>query len=301
MSNRERRRDIPESIEAALAARQSLAGVRERLVEVVDAWDLELTTVLHGGWNSLVVLARADSRPVILKLPPKPEAVVAETAALNWWGDEIAPRVFRHDSHLGALLLERLEPGTELPWTCADDTALVMPVFRAMHRPVSGATLPLPSLSDLAPTFLESLERNLAEKRALVDIAVVDQARALLASLVITPRASAVVLHGDAVPANVLLANRQWRVIDPRAALGEPTYDAAYWAIFSGYGYDARNNIALIARELSLDQHRILCWAWGLAVNRLLQIVDSTYPAHGPLVKRLQEFIDDTRLEAVAS
>jgi len=59
-----------------------------------------------------------------------------------------------------------------------------------------------------------------------------------------------VVLHGDAVPPNVLRAEDGLRVIDPRPCLGERAYDAGYWSIFSGYGCDARSNVALLARAL---------------------------------------------------
>jgi streptomycin 6-kinase len=109
-----------------------------------------------------------------------------------------------------------------------------------------------------------------------------------------------VVLHGDLVPPNVLRAEDGLRAIDPRPCLGERAYDAGYWSIFSGYGCDARSNVALLARELSLDEARVLAWAWGLAVNRLLQIVDSTYPDHAALCNQLRQFIAQAQSEVSA-
>jgi streptomycin 6-kinase len=268
----------------------------DRLNRAVQEWRLELDDVLEGGWNSLVVSALMDQSPVVLKLPPRPEAVAVEAAALRWWGEGIAPRVYGEDLESGALLLERLEPGTELSWAGVEDTARIVPLFRAMHRPVPGGhELPIPSLADAGVEALATFARNLETKRALVDGAVADQAEALLASLFATRSAGEPsVLHGDAVPANVLRASSSWRVIDPRSAVGDRAYDVAYWSIFSGYGSEAQPNVALLAGDLELDEHRVLSWAWGLAVSRLLHIVDSTFPLHARLVEQLRAFISRT-------
>ncbi len=51
----------------------------------------------------------------------------------------------------------------------------------------------------------------------------------------------------------------------------------------------------VLARQSHLDKQHVLSWSWGLAVNRLLQIVDSTHPAHAPLVEQLRQFIDEAR------
>lgn len=295
MGSHERDDRVAASIAEFIDARgPSLVGVYERLAKIVDAWKITLCEILHGGWNSLVLGALADGSTVVLKLPAEPRAVVAEAAALDWWGTELAPRVLRHDAALGALLLERLEPGTEMPWTNADDTAEVAPLLRALHRPTADATLPLPTLADLAPELFAMQAQDVNRNRRLVDVAAVERARDVLASLVATQSdGEHVVLHGDAVPANILLSGGRWRVIDPRAHVGERAYDAGYWAIFSGYGRDASRNAAVLARELGLDEQRVFGWAWGLAVNRLLQIVDSPYPPHRTLVATLTQFIHD--------
>jgi len=44
----------------------------------------------------------------------------------------------------------------------------------------------------------------------------------------------------------------------------------------------------------------VLAWAWGLAVNRLLQIVDSTYPDHATLCDQLRQFIAQAQSEVSA-
>jgi len=82
---------------------------------------------------------------------------------LAWWGDEIAPRVLRHEERFGALLMERLEPGTALGWAGAGDTAVVVPLMERMHRPLAGELLPLPLLSDLGDEELQTMREACGE------------------------------------------------------------------------------------------------------------------------------------------
>jgi len=82
------------------------------------------------------------------------------------------------------------------------------------------------------------MRQDAARKSHLVDSDDRDTALALLELLFApTDTAEYVVLHGDAVPGNVLLARDGLRVIDPRPSIGEQAYDAGYWATFSGYGH----------------------------------------------------------------
>jgi len=295
-------RRIPRAVEEVLLERASaFPGLAGRFVEVVDTWELRVTSLLEGGWNSLVALVEADADVAVLKLAAHPCALAREAVALAWWGDKVAPRVLRHDERLGALLMERLEPGSAIGWVGATDTADVLPLVAHVHRPLAGEVLALPLLSELGDKELQTMRAHARLGRHLVDAPGVDMAHDLLSRLFAPTEASEhVVLHGDLVPSNVLRAHDGLRVIDPRPAVGERAYDAAYWSIFSGYGRDARSNISLLARELRLDEPRVLAWTWALAVDRLLQIVDSAHPGHAALRAQLRRFIRDTLSEVAA-
>jgi aminoglycoside phosphotransferase (APT) family kinase protein len=155
--------------------------------------------------------------------------------------------------------------------------------------------------SDIGDEELQTMREHAEHKRHLVNTESADMALGLLRRLFAPTEATEhVVLHGDAVPPNVLRAQDGLRVIDPRPSLGERAYDAGYWSIFSGYGRDARSNVSLLARELRLDEARVLAWAWALAVNRLLQIVDSAHPGHATLCDQLRQFIADAQSEVTA-
>lgn len=294
---------IPQRIHALLHERAALfPQVSSRLAEVLHAWDLGVTDLMQEGWNSLVVLAATNEDVVVvLKLTAERDAIAREAAALAWWGDKVAPRVLRHDERLGAMLMERLEPGTALDWRSVADTAAVVTVMESVHTPLAGERLPLPLLSDLGAKEVQTMRRDAERQRGLVNADVVDMALGLLRRLFApTDATEHVVLHGDAVPVNVLRVHDGLRVIDPRPAIGERAYDAGYWSTFSGYGRDARANVSLFARSLCLDEARVFAWAWALAVKRLLQIADSTHPGHAALCDGLRRFVAEGLSEAAA-
>jgi streptomycin 6-kinase len=237
----------------------------------------------------------------VLKIPPTRTAVVAEAAALRWWGEELAPKVLHVDEQIGVLLIERLRPGTAMRWESVADSPAVLPLLRGMHEREANSSLPLPRLRELAAANFPRLRRNTESKNALVDADLALQAEALFVQLFASAEHyRQVVLHGDVVPVNVLQSMDGLRVIDPRACVGEAAYDAAYWSVFCGYGHDARENVALLASELGLDEGRVLRWAWAMAVDRLLQIADSTHPGHADLCVRLRTFIAAARPDSIA-
>jgi streptomycin 6-kinase len=294
---------IPRRVEAVLREREALLPeMRERLLDVVDAWDIRVTDPMQEGWNSFVAAAATSENVVVmLKLTAERETIAREATALGWWGEEVAPRVLRHDTRLGAMLMERLEPGAAIDWRNAADTVEVVSVLEGVHRPLAGARLPLPLLSDLGAEALETMRQDAEQKRHLVGADVADMALVVLHHLFARTEATdRVVLHGDAVPVNVLVAHDGLRVIDPRPAIGERAYDAGYWSTFSGYGRDARSNVSILARTLHLEEQRVLAWAWALAVKRLLQLADSQHPGHGALCDELRSFIAERQGEVTA-
>jgi len=174
---------VPASVEASLVERaSSLPDERMRLVEVLSVWNLRAVDVLTGGYNSLVLRVESEGGPAVLKLPSIPASVTAEAAALRWWGEEVAPRVLRHDEQLGALLIELLLPGTLLAWDGVADSEPMLPLLRRMQRDAD-QTLSLPLLSELAHRTLTTMQENTAKKRDLVDEELARQAEDLLGQL----------------------------------------------------------------------------------------------------------------------
>jgi hypothetical protein len=142
-------RDIPvvhiEEVRARLARRfgPAVADWCAELPALLDAvagrWQLRLGQAWSAGGTSVVLPCRADGgEQLVLKLTPELQIAADEAAALQGWA--ASPHVVMlHDADLerGALLLERVQPGTRLadepdPWPLED----VAPMLSDLQQPV---------------------------------------------------------------------------------------------------------------------------------------------------------------------
>jgi streptomycin 6-kinase len=77
-------------------------------------------------------------------------------------------------------------------------------------------------------------------------------------------------LHGDFENKNILTCSRRGlAAIDPLPCLGDPAYDAGYWAVgdLPSEGRDRR--CELLAKRLGLDTDRIRAWASVVTLEQL--------------------------------
>ena len=74
-------------------------------------------------------------------------------------------------------------------------------------------------------------------------------------------------LHADLENKNILVSDaRDLVAIDPLPCLGEPAYDAAYWAV-AAEGASVQERSTLLATELGLDPERVRAWAAVIALE----------------------------------
>ncbi len=73
---------------------------------------------------------RRDGTRAVLKVNLVEAENEHEARALEYWPDDASIRVLEHDDDLGALLLERCEPGTTL-WELPEEAALLHAAQRA--------------------------------------------------------------------------------------------------------------------------------------------------------------------------
>jgi hypothetical protein len=136
----------------------SRLGARQR------RWDLKGGSRLGGGFCSAVfACSAAGGEQVVVKLTAMPEEARLEAAALASWAHaEAAVRLIDADISYGALLLERIRPGTPLPG--GDDPVSVEVAARLMAKLQLAAhgELPFPALDDIY-VRLESQARDDAD------------------------------------------------------------------------------------------------------------------------------------------
>src|SRR5262249_14717344 len=115
-----------------------------RLPELIDyfaaLWDLRLSPPFSGIEISYVAPARhTNGTQCVFKVSRHIGDTATEIAALELWDGNGAARLLRADAERGALLIERLEPGTTLVEVSEENddsaTLIAADVLRQLWRP----------------------------------------------------------------------------------------------------------------------------------------------------------------------
>ena len=210
---------------------------------------------------------------LVLKLGlPVPE-LLTEIEALRLFDGRGSARLFESDPVLGALLLERLEPGTQLLALCEEDdraaTAAAANVMRKLWREPPHAHA-FPTTADWGRGF-ERMRAHFGGGTGPFPPKLVEEAESLFAEL-LASSAAPVLLHGDLHHGNVLAAAREpWLAIDPKGLVGEPAYEVGALLrnplpqLFE-WPQPVRvteRRIAQLSELLGFERARV--WGWGLA------------------------------------
>jgi streptomycin 6-kinase len=225
--------------------------------ELAGRWQLTLGRELPGGVLACVRTATtADGREVVLKIGGPFFSVRKEAAALRAWAGRSAPELLEADEDAGALLLERIVPGS----TAADaGAAEVAAVLRDLH-----AAAPPAGLREIGDAAQRRVLRALEQGRTSGYKA--DWALAKVAELEREP-APSVLLHGDFDERNLLRCARRGLVaIDPLPCVGDPAYDAGYWA-HANRRPGRRARTTAISDALGLDVARVRGWCAVVAIH----------------------------------
>ena len=210
---------------------------------------------------------------LVLKLGvPVPE-LLSEIGALRVFAGRGAARLFESDAGRGALLLERLEPGTQLVALCEEDdeaaTAVAANVMQKLWRTAPDAH-DFPTAADWGRGF-ERCRARFDGGTGPFPRKLFEEAESLFAELLSTS-AAPVLLHGDLHHGNVLAAAREpWLAIDPKGLVGEPAYEVG--ALLRNPLPQLLNQpepvrvterrIAQLSEALGLERARVR--GWGLA------------------------------------
>jgi streptomycin 6-kinase len=274
---------IPEDFARAMLDLHGAEGARwlRELPATVERccarWSLKVGRPFASlSYNYAARAEGAGGERLVLKVGvPVPE-LLSEMAALRMMEGRGAVRLLDADAEAGALLLERLEPGTPLvALSEVDDaraTSAAAAVMRELWRPVPHAHS-FPSVADWGRGFRRMRER-FGGGSGPFPPKLVDEAEALFAEL-LDSSAAPVVLHGDLHHGNILAAARApWLAIDPKGLVGEPAYEVG--ALLRNPLPQLLNlprpvrvserRIAQLAEELGFDRARVRGWGVAQAV-----------------------------------
>jgi len=232
-----------------------IASLPELHSTLAGRWQLELGPELPGGLLSCVREARLpDGSEAVLKAGAPHPRTRGEIPALRAWRGNGAPDLLEADDELGAMLLERIRPGTHPASAQPVDVARVLSTLHV--RPFVG-------LETLAEVAKRRIVRAVDEGRATG--AKAEWALAKVAELESDAPPPAL-LHGDFDERNLLVCqHRGLCAIDPLPCAGDPAYDAAYW-VHGNRRPGRRARLDRIA-ELGFERARVRDWAAVIGVH----------------------------------
>ena len=251
---------------------QQLPGL---LASYSHRWSLILETPFTApSYNYVVRARRADGSPVALKLGVPHRELLTEIEALRLYDGRGCARLLASDPAGGALLLERLAPGTMLVSIDDDEraTRIAARVMQQLWRPVPEQHS-FPTTAQWAGG-MQRLRATFDGSCGPFPRRLVEAAERLFRELLDSSQPP-VLLHGDLHHYNILAAQREpWLAIDPKGLSGEPLYETGALlrnplpqvASRSDLRRTLARRAAILAETLQADRQRILAWALAQAV-----------------------------------
>ena len=190
------------------------------------------------------------------------------------------------DPDEGALLLERLLPGTPLTSVNDDDraTEIAAQVMRQLWRPAPPEH-PFPTVAKWGAGF-QRLRAQYNGDTGPLPSDLVRQAEVLFREL-LGSSAEPVLLHGDLHHDNILAAERApWLALDPKGVVGEPAYEVG--ALMRNPRPQPASVLSrrasILAEELGLDRVRLVAWSFAQAVlSAWWSVEDHGYGGEGAI------------------
>lgn len=257
------------------AGQQWLRSLAATMAAYARRWGLAVGPPFEPlSYNYVAPATRADGTAAVLKLGVPNPLLARETAALQLYDGRGAVRLLEADPGEGALLLERLQPGTSLSELADDDqgTIIAAATMRRLWRPLP-AEHPFVPVSRWA-AGLKRLRARFDGGTGPLPAELVSQAEGLFAELLQSMDAP-VLLHGDLHHYNVVAAEREpWLALDPQGAAGEPAYETGallrnrfeHLATAGERQHLQARRVAILVEQLGLDRERILAWGMAQAV-----------------------------------
>jgi streptomycin 6-kinase len=187
-----------------------------------------------------------------------------EIQGLRFWDGDPTVRLLAADDDLGAMLIERCQPGTALrALPEAEQDVIIAGLLRRLWRspPMPHVFRPLAALTEYWSN------QTLSDIEMWPDAGLVREGLALFKELPETAPAR-VLLATDLHAGNVLRSQREpWLVIDPKPFIGDPAYDATQhlFNCEARLRADPEGTIRRVAGLLGVDHERVRLWTFARA------------------------------------
>lgn len=254
--------------------RKWLEDLPQLIASVQKQWGIRVDEPFPAlTYNYVSPAIQGDGSEAILKLGVPGPHIEHEAECLHRYDGEGAPFVLEHDSALGAMLIERILPGTNIK-ELNDITAIeaAVSVMERLHQ-ASISNTNLPTVQDWWLGF-QRLRKVYSGSTGPLPGKLVDEAESIFAELAGSMN-DPVLLHGDLHHENVLAGSRlPWIAIDPQGVIGEPAYEVGAFLrnpfpdLLGRKGLDKvlEQRVAAFSELLGIEKDRIAGWGYSQAV-----------------------------------
>jgi len=214
------------------------------------------------AWVAPVALS--DGTSAVLKLGMPHMEAEHEVHGLRFWDGDPTVRLLDADADLGAMLLERCQPGTPLrAMPEAEQDLVIAGLLRRLWRSPSAPH----AFRPLSVLMKYWSDETLADIEQWPDKGLVREGLRLFEEL---PRTAPteVLLATDLHAGNVLRSKRKpWLVIDPKPFVGDPAYDSTQhlFNCQERLRADPEETIRRFADLLDVDHERVRLWTFARA------------------------------------
>ena len=256
------------------SARDWLDGLSSLIATLEKRWQIQVSDPFQPlTYNYVAPARRSDGTKAILKLGVPGDPFDREAECLRFFGGDGAAYLLEHVSGLGAMLLERIRPGSDIKHLDEGQSVMAAArVIRKLHRPLNEA-FSFPTVQEWGKGFQRLRDRFAGGSGPLPSDLVVEgeEAFAILSNSMDPP----VLLHGDLHHENILSGERQrWLAIDPQGVIGEPAYEVGAFLrnpmpdLLNWPDLDSlmANRIDTFSDILGFDTRRIAGWGFAQAV-----------------------------------
>ncbi|HXA05449.1 MAG TPA: aminoglycoside phosphotransferase family protein [Bryobacteraceae bacterium] len=261
---------VPERLVANCRKTPARAAWLDRLPGALRSLESRWSLKLGGpfaddvscAWVAPVALAGGTS--AVLKLGMPHMEGQHELQGLRFWNGDPTVRLLQADDDLGAMLIERCEPGTALRALPEPEQDLVIAGLLRRLRRSPSAPHPFRPLSAMTDHWSNETLTNIDQ---WPDTELVREGLRLLNEL---PRTAPVevLLATDLHAGNVLRSKREpWLVIDPKPFVGDPAYDVTQhlFNCQARLRSDPKGTIRRIADLAGVDRERARLWTFARA------------------------------------
>jgi len=239
--------------------------------ELTERWSLRPGEPFASAEASCAYVApvvRGDGTAAVLKLGMPHMEGEQEIAGLRFWRGEAMVRLLEADDALGAMLLERCEPGTTLrsePEARQDE--VIAGLAKRLWQAGAPAQDELRRFRHLSEMIAHWSVETRAQAASWPDAGLVGEGLRVFEELS-RPGADDLLLATDLHAGNVLRAEREpWLVIDPKPFVGDRAYDLAQHLINceARLYADAAGFVGRVADLAEVDRERLRLWTFARA------------------------------------